>query len=312
MRVYKYLTPERIDVLKNQKIRFTQANLLNDPFESLPYVAKIMSETDESTFYDDLIRPVIGQFGNRKLSAEDIPTEYRSQISDEVLKEISKYSIEEALGLIPALHPRELSKVLFTSTGEELDLNLSEKLKNSWSTIYGILSLATSNSNITMWSHYAQYHAGFVVEFDLDNEMFHKKVSDKDPFRILKPVQYSKKRPSLELLKFDLSEEEYIFELANKILYTKSLDWSYENEYRIIYDLREHDEKIARKEQDIYLFDFRPSAIKSLFIGVNSSYQFKEDIYAVLAKKEFSHVKIYQGRLDRKEYLIEFNPKASL
>ncbi len=34
MILYKYLTPERIDVLKNRKIRYTQPAAFNDPFES--------------------------------------------------------------------------------------------------------------------------------------------------------------------------------------------------------------------------------------------------------------------------------------
>src|SRR5260370_40744900 len=33
---YKYLHPDRLDVLKNGLIRFTEAPALNDPFESTP------------------------------------------------------------------------------------------------------------------------------------------------------------------------------------------------------------------------------------------------------------------------------------
>ena len=36
MTVYKYVTPERIDVLRNGRVRFTQAAALNDPFEAHP------------------------------------------------------------------------------------------------------------------------------------------------------------------------------------------------------------------------------------------------------------------------------------
>jgi len=32
VKVYKYLSPDRIDVLENLSIRFTQARYLNDPF----------------------------------------------------------------------------------------------------------------------------------------------------------------------------------------------------------------------------------------------------------------------------------------
>lgn len=35
-RLYKYATPDRVDVLEGLKIRFTQAAVLNDPFECSP------------------------------------------------------------------------------------------------------------------------------------------------------------------------------------------------------------------------------------------------------------------------------------
>jgi Protein of unknown function (DUF2971) len=36
MNVYKYVTPKRVDVLINGRVRFTQAAALNDPFEAHP------------------------------------------------------------------------------------------------------------------------------------------------------------------------------------------------------------------------------------------------------------------------------------
>lgn len=41
MIVYKYLHPDRIDVLRNNKIRFTQPAALNDPFEVMPNLREI-------------------------------------------------------------------------------------------------------------------------------------------------------------------------------------------------------------------------------------------------------------------------------
>jgi hypothetical protein len=41
MIVYKYLHPERVDVLKNNRIRFTQPAALNDPFEMMPNLREI-------------------------------------------------------------------------------------------------------------------------------------------------------------------------------------------------------------------------------------------------------------------------------
>ncbi len=41
MLLYKYLSPKRIDVLEHARIRFTQPNQLNDPFESRPIMVGI-------------------------------------------------------------------------------------------------------------------------------------------------------------------------------------------------------------------------------------------------------------------------------
>ncbi|HFQ5086850.1 TPA: hypothetical protein ACGUVT_004472 [Vibrio vulnificus] len=38
MQYFKYLNPQRIDVLENLKIRYTQAIALNDPFEVFPAI----------------------------------------------------------------------------------------------------------------------------------------------------------------------------------------------------------------------------------------------------------------------------------
>ena len=44
MKLYKYLAPNRTDVLKNQMIRFTQHASLNDPFEMKPYAETLADD----------------------------------------------------------------------------------------------------------------------------------------------------------------------------------------------------------------------------------------------------------------------------
>lgn len=50
MIVYKYLHPDRIDVLRNTQIRFTQPAALNDPFEVMPNL------TEVRRFFDKLAK----------------------------------------------------------------------------------------------------------------------------------------------------------------------------------------------------------------------------------------------------------------
>jgi hypothetical protein len=67
--LYKYVRPERIDILLNKRIRFTQPCFLNDPFEFAPgfpedepenighFEVKVASERD--TFFREQSRPAV-------------------------------------------------------------------------------------------------------------------------------------------------------------------------------------------------------------------------------------------------------------
>ena len=46
MILYKYLPPERIDVIQNCKIRFTQYGDFNDPFELNANITKLAEENE--------------------------------------------------------------------------------------------------------------------------------------------------------------------------------------------------------------------------------------------------------------------------
>ena len=46
MTLFKYMRPERIDVVENLEIRFTQPDALNDPFELRPQFESLVAEAD--------------------------------------------------------------------------------------------------------------------------------------------------------------------------------------------------------------------------------------------------------------------------
>lgn len=46
MTLFKYIRPERIDVIRNLEIRITQPDALNDPFELQPHFDSIIAEAD--------------------------------------------------------------------------------------------------------------------------------------------------------------------------------------------------------------------------------------------------------------------------
>ncbi len=55
MKLYKYLPPERIDVLTTLHVRFTQAEDFNDPFEVAPHLDAILPLPAVDALFDQLV-----------------------------------------------------------------------------------------------------------------------------------------------------------------------------------------------------------------------------------------------------------------
>lgn len=56
MKVYKYVNPERIDIIKNAQIRFTQPASFNDPFEMRPYAHSLLNDAYLESYSQELIK----------------------------------------------------------------------------------------------------------------------------------------------------------------------------------------------------------------------------------------------------------------
>jgi hypothetical protein len=82
---------------------------------------------------------------------------------------------------------------------------------------YRVYCLSTHADLPLMWSHYTGSHRGYCLEFSVKNELFCGAL----------PVEYVDHYPELDLSDNSLDG-------ALRVLLTKSNDWSYENEYRLI------------------------------------------------------------------------------
>ncbi|MBO9124925.1 MULTISPECIES: DUF2971 domain-containing protein [unclassified Rhizobium] len=93
-----------------------------------------------------------------------------------------------------------------------------------------ILSLTVRPDIPTMWAHYADSYRGVVLRF--------KSADKKSPFFMAKPVDYVSELPDLftdeELIDHITARKLITSRMAvDKIIYTKSIHWSYEQEWRI-------------------------------------------------------------------------------
>ncbi|WP_068717150.1 DUF2971 domain-containing protein [Vibrio tritonius] len=133
----------------------------------------------------------------------------------------------------------------------------------------GVISFTENYNNLLMWSHYANEHKGIVVEFDYEklNYYFNYKLSMTDT---IERVLYNRERYS------PLQKDVCVKDL----LLTKSDDWIYEKEHRILPKLRfadyvRVDRKIFEQLHDFYddlyvdLFDVLYEDDNSITFQVN-------------------------------------------
>ena len=244
---YKYVPPERIDILQNRLIRFTQPNALNDPFEARPNFhatpkgfASVFADTirQKSRMWEDCRRKTQTDL-NRHTFAGTVEgnPDYAAQLY-------------RSLGWEPPL-----SELLGKSYG------LPDKLlyKEVYNRV-GILSLSETPDNLLMWAHYAEGHTGFVLMLEGSNDFF--KADNPFPwiakgFAKPEPVQYKPERPRTPIEDPPL-----------EILLIKSSDWKHEKEWRYLKHLEDADERCKDANNlDANLFRLPPKCIRGVILG---------------------------------------------
>lgn len=142
MKLYKYVPPERVDILENGKIAFTPPGRFKDPFEFRPELA----ETTARALMKDTVR---------QHAKELIPN--ADTLSARQLKKARSALLKKADEQGVLARTREsFTKVIATNANRDL----------------GVLCLSAVGNDNLMWYHYADGHRGFVIEFDSEQAEF--------------------------------------------------------------------------------------------------------------------------------------------
>lgn len=141
--------------------------------------------------------------------------------------------------------------------------------------------LSTDYKNRLMWSHYADCHKGFCIEYDYSQI----DLTISLPF----PVIYSEQRPLIPWRSVLQSSPENIAEDNADLMFgliTKDSIWAYENEWRIIIDSTE-------------CADFLMPKVSCVYLGAAISHENKKKIIEIT--KELG-IPVKQMQLDRGAY----------
>ena len=164
--------------------------------------------------------------------------------------------------------------------------------------------LSENSKSILMWSHYANQHEGFCIEYD-----FNRAIETNFPIDRLAKVSYSDSIPKLNIQSLIQAirkklEHEYVkdpnitqltSETCLEAIITKNTVWQYEEEWRIILD----------NFSDIQI-DKIPYATK-IIMGINISEKDKAELLRIANEKK-PPIPVYQAYLLPDKYEIDYYP----
>lgn len=259
---YKYLpfNENSLKILTEGTIKFTNPETFNDPFDTRP--------------------PYVANF-------EDI--------AKTKFKTIRKHS--KTLGESPAqtiLKKRKYAaQMKIAAESEAINTNVVSN--------FGMVCLTSTPDNLLMWSHYAESHKGFIVGFKIPTNGAFSAVDIHNEIDITKywtdclyplPVDYCTERPVV------LYGSDSDLETSQKALLSKSVDWEYERESRVI--------DITRPP-GIYHYN-RNLILHSVIAGLNmedEDYHRLSSIIQDLREKEgLTHLTLYKAEADQRAYKV--------
>jgi hypothetical protein len=280
-RVYKYLPPERVDVIADALIRYTQFGALNDPFEGKPNLTRIADDADALRKLKELLP------GETKKAYETFAPEIRDKIPFE-------FFYASALARAKQIEPH-YPAILNSLTPAVRDV-IFQALRS-----IGILSLSEIPDDLLMWSHYAATHTGFVLGFDSRHPYFNERKAESDELRHLRRVEYRDSRPSGPMTGFD----------GVAVLLVKSQHWAYEREWRILRPLADAEVVQQATPHPICLFRYPGAAVQEIILGANIRPSAKEILAAALASNQtLGHVRLLQALLDGGDYRLRIEDSA--
>jgi hypothetical protein len=151
----------------------------------------------------------------------------------------------------------------------------------------GVVSLAGILENPLLWAHYASAHTGICIEFCISN------VAHVGFFWDTLPVCYQEERPIVSFYRDELEAQ------LRKSLLTKSQDWAYEREWRIILK--------NRQAQPYYPFD--ASLVGAVYLGCRITHDKREMVKRWLSQGVYSKPpKLFQAKVSETRYALTFNP----
>jgi hypothetical protein len=152
-----------------------------------------------------------------------------------------------------------------------------------------VLCLSEKQDDILMWSHYADKHKGFVLQFDK---------SRIDSWRYCSPVIYQGQYPTFK----EFIPLIHRLDLHKLFLLRKSKHWDYEHEWRVIIDLGDEFNNEERRK-----IKFPENVMTGVIFGCQMQDLDRGRIRLWL-KDKMENIKLYQAVKKEDEFALKIEP----
>ncbi len=278
--LYKYLSAERVDVLESERVRFTQPAAFNDPFEARPFIEGVAKGRELDEAVDRALDAEINTLWKR------LPPQDRR-----------KLTLDEYRELLDEHRPRLRTEM--ADRQPEMGQELREQIYAEANRTLGVLSLTEHPDNLLMWSHYANSHEGIVLGLDASAPWF---IDDRihDSLRGLRKIDYRSLRPRATANSLTMME----------VLFTKSLDWRYEDEWRAVRRIDDAFQVASDTEHPVCLVPLPSHIVREVILGARIGDGTRERVLAALARSGYSEVRVLEASMDEQEFKLNLNEAA--
>jgi hypothetical protein len=247
-KLYKYqdYTPQTLDNLKGRRIWFSKPENFNDPFDcAIPFRVTTEVSTED-------LKAIYKKYQQEVGSKQELD---EKMLSGDLSEELKARVIRAAVAA--SLHKRPQYRNV------------------------GVACFSEKVDDLLMWSHYANGHRGFCLEFDTHYAPFAEAGK-------LHQVKYSHAYPGLNPVDVILGRMPH---LPAALLTTKSEQWSYEREWRII-----HNE--GNKECTV-----EAAALTGVYLGCEIPPTHRDILVSILAG---SPTRLFEGRRSETNFKLDF------
>jgi hypothetical protein len=289
--LYKYLHPDRVDVIERLEIRFTQPNALNDPFDLRPRFESLIPESEALANYSATpvdFAPIMRQ------AYSMLPDDQRSRLSYEEAASVFKAFLDthQARSAVSA------GLIMFLRLMRNAAAPLCESLYEALNRGIGILSLTEIRDDPVMWVHYADSHRGLLIGFSEEHLFFNRRRSENDEFYFLRKVSYADLPPAPSAFTLD----------GNGLFVSKGQKWAYEREWRMLAPLQDASRTVATAGEPVHLYEVPPDALTSVVIGARTGASVERRVRDILhTNPDLTHVSVSRAVLDLQRQRIQLD-----